>query len=643
MPRLLPLAALLCATLFANTCLAATPVQPAPRKTLTAFSSDAELAAWLAKWHPPARAQPSMSGMANDAAAQSAPGAPPPAPMAMAAPAKEAKSAAKDEQESVTNVQTAGVDEGGIVKVHGDHLVVLRRGRLFTVAVGRGNLEPVAMADAYGAGISPGGTWYDEMLISGDTIVVIGYSYQRGGTEVGVFNIDREGHLSHRNTWHMRSNDYYSSRNYASRLIGNKLVFYTPLAVNAWGDPFANFPAVRRWHDGALPQEFKRIAPATRIYRTDEPLDPNEGIVLHSVTTCDLAKPEMSCSASAVLGPAGRVFYVSASSVYVWTTSYRYDNRGQQAKSGVFRIPLDGEAPTALKAAGSPTDQFSFLESEDGYLNVLVRSNGRGDAMWAAEKQNPGDMALMRVRLSSFGDGTTTAPLSAYKLLPRPADGALQNRFVGPYLIYGSGNSWSRPRDNEARRAYAVRFADGSAAQTVNLGHSVDRIEAMGRNAVVVGTSGSSLYFSSVRLDREASPAYRYVRENAAQGESRSQGFFYKPDGDDSGTVGLPIVNPVGNGRAAHRRLREGSAAVLYLRNDALRLDELGALYARGGQVNDHCQASCVDWYGNARPLFLKNRVFALMGYEIVEGRIEGGAINEIRRVSFAPDTLGMR
>ena len=38
--------------------------------------------------------------------------------------------------ESITTTQEAGVDEGGIVKTHGDHLVMLRRGRLFTVKIG---------------------------------------------------------------------------------------------------------------------------------------------------------------------------------------------------------------------------------------------------------------------------------------------------------------------------------------------------------------------------------------------------------------------------------------------------------------------------------------------------------------------------
>ena len=46
---------------------------------------------------------------------------------------------------------------------------------------------------------------------------------------------------------------------------------------------------------------------------------------------------------------------------------------------------------------------------------------------------------------------------------------------------------------------------------------------------------------------------------------------------------------------------------------------------------------SCVDWYGNARPLFLRGRVFALLGYELVEGALEGGLFRETRRVSYAP------
>jgi hypothetical protein len=55
----------------------------------------------------------------------------------------------------------------------------------------------------------------------------------------------------------------------------------------------------------------------------------------------------------------------------------------------------------------------------------------------------------------------------------------------------------------------------------------------------------------------------------------------------------------------------------------------------------DDCRASCVDWYGNARPIFLGDRVFALMGYELVEGRLArsfvGERIDELRRIDFGP------
>jgi hypothetical protein len=163
-----------------------------------------------------------------------------------------------------------------------------------------------------------------------------------------------------------------------------------------------------------------------------------------------------------------------------------------------------------------------------------------------------------------------------------------------------------------------------------------DLIESMGRHAVVVGTAGKDLHFSSVRLDAEAAIPHRFTRPDAAQGETRTHGFFYKADSADAGIVGLPVV---AGGRPGHRQLRQGSAAVTFLRNDGLVLSELGDLEASAGNGggDDGCRASCVDWYGNARPLFLRGRIFALLGYEIVEGRLAGGGIGEVRRASFAP------
>ena len=601
----------------------------APRKTLKAFASEEELAELFKGWaaeHQRRREEERSRRHAQGFGLAQAPAS---------APAMAAKEAAVGAADSVTNVQHAGVDEGGIVKLHGDHLVILRRGRLFTVRVGDRELKPVAAIDAFAPDIDPRGAWYDEMLIAGNTIAVIGYSYARGGTEIGLFEVSAAGALRYKATWHLRSNDYYSSRNYASRLIGSKLVFYTPLYLNPWqGTPFASLPAVRKWRSGATPEEFRRIAPATRIYRTDEPLDPFQGVALHTVTACDLAQPELVCESTAVLGSPGRVFYVSGNSVFVWTTAWTRGIQQASVRSGVFRIPLDGAAPSALKVAGSPIDQFSFLEGGDGFLNVLVRSNGRGDGMWAAEV-NSGDLALLRVHLSRFSDGRDSAPAESYKGVPKPAGHSLQNRYVGDYLLYGAGAGWRRPQSVSESEVYAVRYAAGYT-YALPLVHGVDRIEALGANAVVIGSDGADLHFTSVLLSGYPVARDRYTRRNAAQGETRSHGFYYKQDNEYEGLVGLPII---GGGQPASRHLRHDSASLLYLRNQSLSLSELGTLDSRPAQASDACRASCVDWYGNSRPLFVRKRVFALMGYEIVEGRVLENRIAEIRRVSYAPQS----
>ncbi|HKB69026.1 MAG TPA: beta-propeller domain-containing protein [Pyrinomonadaceae bacterium] len=414
------------------------------KNTMRPFPSEQELANYLRELAKRQRgrlddmkAESNIAGIAGDSAPQ---------------PTAVAKSKAA---ESITNTQQAGVDEGGIVKLHGDHLVVLRRGRLFTVKISDGALEPISSVDAFGPEINPNSTWYDEMLVSDDTVAVIGYSYERGGTEVGLFHIDDFGKLAYRSTYHLRSNDYYSSRNYASRLIGSKLIFYTPVYLGVGAeDPFQTFPAVRKWHKDAKPEEFQRIVSASRVYRPEHEFAAASGTALHTVTVCDLANGGFACNATAVLGPPGRVFYVSENSVYVWVSDWMRRGREMRADSMLYRMPLDGSEPSALGVSGSPVDQFSFLESEDNHLNVLVRSD-------------------------------------------------------------------------------------------------------------------------------------------------------------------------------------------LFLRNDGLHFEEAGELAARSDRaVDDACRASCVDWYGNARPLFFGGRVLALLGYEIVEGKVDDGRTRELRRVSYAPHRM---
>lgn len=545
----------------------------------------------------------------------------------------------------MTNTQHVGIDEGDIVKRTATHLIVLRRGRLFSIRLT--DLTVTSTANAFGPGIDPKNTWYDEMLVHEGKIVVVGYSYEREGTELGVFDLDATGNITARSTYQLRSEDYFSSRNYATRLIGDKLILYAPQTVGGTEKaPLAWLPALRRWVSGvAKPPAFVPILSAKRIYR---PLLTNtiaNGITLHTVTICDLAKRDMSCVAQGVLGPPARTFYVSPTSVYVWMTPTPSDTPTSTqatattpAESMAMRLPLDGGAPTVLGAVGGPVDPLSFLE-KDGFLNVMLRADVDGDGMLGPEATF-GEAALLRAPLSSFQTALVDAPASMYRALPTPVGMTMQNRFVGDWLLYGTGTSYARPRPAEDGRLFALRVGSQDRPNVLPLGHPIDRIEPMDSDALVVGADARNLHFSPVSLaSATAAAGTRYTRRGASQGELRTHGFFYRPGPESrKGIFGLPVRE---GGEAGHSSLVFGSASIQFVRNDGLVLRDAGSLDARAPAkaVDDGCRASCVDWYGNARPIFVDDRVLALLGYEIVEGKVDPAtsAIRETRRVSFLP------
>lgn len=635
---------ILCAVVMAVTlagCSASSAAPPnvANAKQMQAFASDAEFARFMRRVADRQRAHRKADMevyQSTDAAVPPPP--PPPAPM-VAAPAEAGNVVVTGSQQatSITNTQEADVDEGGIVKVAGDYLVILRRGRLFTVSVADTSMRPIDHIDAFPPGASGAGAWYDEMLISGDRIVVVGFSYARGGTEINRFRIGSDGKLRYDDSYHLRSNDYYSSSNYASRLVGSTLIFYTPLYLNE-RSPIAGLPALRRW-TGNAQAPFERTLPATRLYVPNalrRSLD-DDVSTLHTVTRCDLGAAAMTCKATAVLGSDSRSFYVTSDAVYVWTGT----SRSITARSGayVYRLPLDGSAPGAVQAWGAPVDQFSFrADRAQRQLQVVVRADSRGDAMWRPERSE-GAAALLTVPLANFGDGSFVAPPRAYRPLPLNKDPwSFHNRFVGRHLIYSAG---AFNQHAGVKTVFAVPL-DGGAIAQVPVPHGVDRIDIIGADAIAIGNDARDrLGFSAIELGRGAGTlGDSYLLPAAHEGERRSQAFFFRPDDGSrdgaSGMLGLPVTRDLGRSTTA-RFLGSGSA-IAFLRRDQRRFSPAGELVANAGGVSDDgCQASCVDWYGNARPIFLGKRVFALMGYELVEGRVAGGLIGERARIDFAP------
>ncbi len=217
---------------------------------------------------------------------------------------------------SITNNQVGAVDEGDIVKRIGDYLLVLQDGRIF--AANFRTMQLTDRMDVYRRdedGDPIGADWYDEMVVQGDHILITAYSYYDEASELSVFRLDREtGRIERRGVFLISSEDYYDVDNYATRVVGDRLVIYTPYdpedLVNR-----RNRPVVRRWVPSEDYDDEARGEPmleAENIYRpvfgTYEP-------TVHTISICDLGELDgdsLDCESSAfIAGESAEMFVAS--------------------------------------------------------------------------------------------------------------------------------------------------------------------------------------------------------------------------------------------------------------------------------------------------------------------------------------------
>lgn len=577
----------------------------------------------------------------------------PPAPAEMAAPAAASADAAANPE--ITNNQMVGVDEGGIVKQIGRHLVVLQDGRLFSIDLGDRDGAPMRLADRMDVYRSPetAASWYDEMLVLEDRILVTAYNYREQASEITVLRMDpTTGRMWREGRFLMNSSDYYSTENYATRLVGDTLVVYTPHSLAGSGDRF-EWPRLRRADgDGEADRGDALIGP-TDVYappgKVDDP-------VLHTISFCPL-KAGLDCRTTAFVGPAMREFYVSPTDAFLWIGapdglpwSIDYGNRRRRAcgegeswrtaggnSALLYRLPLDGGAIGAIGVEGVPADQFA-LDSRDGRFRALLSDAGAG----CARDDAPMPIALLDVPLSAFGGSIRHTSERAYTRLPGIEGGQLENRFLGGWLLYGGRTNWSGMADGGQRPSPSSLFAvplDRPGQPTrLSLPHNAVRIERAGKDAVVTGyrdAGGLSLSYLSLGRDTAKVAATTQLR-GRVESEGRSHAFnaWVRPDG--SGVLGIPTSSNEGRAERGWSESRDSDLSFVAIGPDK-QLTPAGELSVAGRKPEDgyRCDVSCIDWYGNARPIFTGGRIFALMGTELVEGRMAGGRIAPFQRVDL--------
>ncbi len=574
-----------------------------------------------------------------------------------AAPAAGAAQGEPPANPEITNNQNVGVDEGGIVKQIGRYLVVLQDGRLFSADLGTGAGAPLRLADRLDVYRSPqqAASWYDEMLVLGDRILVTAYNYREQASEITVVRMDEAGRLTREGRYLLSSSDYYSTENYATRLVGDNLVFYAPHALESRG-PGGGFqwPRLRRADGDGEAGEGEALIGPTDVY---QPVGEIEWPVLHTVSVCPLRRG-MDCRTTAFIGPPMREFYVSPSDAFLWIGapdglpwSIDYANQRRQAcPSGeswneggpeqaamLYRLPLDGGPVGAVAAEGIPADQFAF-DSRDGRFRALLTRTPAG----CVKPDEARTLALLDLPLSDFGASVRHAADAAYTAVPPIAAGELENRFLGDWLVYGGRSGWTGvPEPGAARPArstlIAVPLARPEAPARLDLPHNALRIERAGSDAVVTGYRDmAGLSISYVSLGTRPRIASTTLLPDRFESEGRSHAFSAWIRRDGSGLIGLPTS--LREWRAGRGWSDSESSELSFIAigpDKALAGAGELALGPRGNDPAYRCEVSCVDWYGNSRPIFTGGRIFALMGTDLVEGGLSGGRIGELGRLDL--------
>lgn len=519
------------------------------------------------------------------------------------------------DNEEITHNQESGVDEGGIVKHIGDHLIVLRRGRLYAIAVDRIGLPRqvdsvrLAAEDELNRDV-----WYDELLVRGRFVFVVGFRYVTavedegtdpwnwffGATELNVFELSQDGRLQRRESVFLEANDYFDFSNYASRMVGGQLLLYMPYAALRWdrtGAPRVRIP----WHLEHLGRgRFRRTRPlfdAQDVARA--PVRPGWDVTFHTLVRCDAEARPVTCTARSAVGGWGAAHYVTPTHAFV------------QSRDQIYALPLDGGDVRTHAMRGQTASQFAF-HYEDDRLHVLVQIEGRHFRDALVER--------LALPLDDF-DGVGQQDLDPLATEVVPSAGWIRaERFTGGWALAAT-YGWYEPA-----QLVAQRLSDGLTVR-LPLEGDVTRIAPMpGVGALIVEQGPRDVALRTLSLDPDGPAFADAVRLPGSEGEWRSHGFFFqrRPEGGRFGVamLGEPGLESGWWGGGA-------SNLAFFDVQPSGHLDLLGAVEA-GPADETPCEVSCIDWYGNTRPIFLGQRVFALMGSELAEVGLSPEGLTEL-------------
>lgn len=544
----------------------------------------------------------------------------------------------------ITRNQEGGVDEGDIVKKSGDFIIVLRQGVLHSIRISRNGAPVLERVDTMKVAADASGkdAWYDEILTFGRRLILLGFNYgnDKDVAELVLFDLGPDGHFRRDGRYWLRTQDYFSADNYATRIQGDNLLMTMSLQLDLQGEM-----AWPEWSQRDIP--LPRWTPLIDVEELYFPIYTTPRPYVHLLLQCPIAKlgsAGLDCRTTGIIGGGQSVFYASNTAAYLalpaWDAAAYEDLEFNEWSSdpkfvrflqtAVFRVPFSTtETPTVARVQGRVDDQLWFKQGSDG-LYVTTTAGSREHVR----------LALTHIPATSFRPSldAVVAPKVILPVVPeqdivRYSDTSV---WVGTHRYSLEDDATVQATD------VLVQPLSGAAPSVIRVPHTADRLEPAFGGMLVAGTHGAAPWerptdtvwgvsFATEHSAAQVHSTFEIPRHLSA--EDRTHAFNLGQLSDGTRLFGMPGWPK--SAMPANDWTPEIVSDLLFMRLDGERIRPAGVVSMQDAPKSEDCEASCVDWYGNARLFFVGDRVFALSANLFKEARYRRGTVSEVRRVEL--------
>lgn len=562
----------------------------------------------------------------------------------------------REDSGSITNNQEVDVDEGDIVKKIGDFLIVLRKGVLFSAYVGASNGTALELRSRVNVqeNMKSHGSWYDELLVYQDHVIVIGYSYEVDASELVFFELSEYGELTYQWTYFLPSNDYFDNENYATRVVDGNLVLMVP-TYESWSDLGErlndgehNQFIAKRHRDSYEELEEINIVSKRDYYKASSYI--GQYFRTQNILQCPLENIQsagLRCDVVSLLGVDG-AFYVSPKAIYIWSSDrsagFDYSQitlrdyaklsrygvlqkwESDQSENIIYRIDFNSGDVSGVAVQGAPINQFSFQEIQDQLLGITSYVN-------VTAERREREVYGVAIPISTFTSSIPDAPDDKYTFLAVADSYLSANRFLGENAFV---SSFRYSEDKEMTdvivwNTKTNRVSNFTSEYMIGAFHPLgDQMLAMGQN------QNEQLILESWQIEPNPKSLSIKLFQDWIATESRSHGFNSSLLSGDL-LFGVP-VSQVFAKEAENKYWDDELTTDLVFFNYPSSGDfqQIGTIFGSKFQKEDSdCSVSCYDWYGSARPFFINGNIYALMDYELVRADYKSGMLEVRQRLNL--------